>query len=496
MLFITIDRKSSIRVYRQIIESITRLIDDGTLTAGYRLPSTRSLARQLDLDRSTVYRAYQELQALGYVESTPGSYSTVRERTKLAPQIARGRSAIRWSRISSGHADRTYKTSLRYSPEFEASPGDKRVINLSKLDLDRRLFPIRDLQRCLNHTLSLHGREILGYAPPSGYAPLRECIAQRLRTHGISASGDEVLITNGTQQALELVLRLLGKPGGKVAVESPTYSNMLPLLESYGMKIVGVPMREDGMDLDSLERLFSRDPPDFVYTVPNFQNPTGITTSQDHRERLLSICETFGAPAVEDGFEEDMKYFGKAVLPIKSMDRKRIIIYLGSFSKVLFPGMRLGWIVADHECVARLTALKRFSDISTNHVVQAALDHFCREGYYDKQIRRLHRIFRKRMQHTLNSLEKYMPAGITWTRPMGGYTIWLKMHINTAESFLRREMTRHGILVSPGRYYFPARGSDRYVRISISSLDESEISEGIQRLGSMFRSMMKKRGRT
>jgi len=252
---------------------------------------------------------------------------------------------------------------------------------------------------------------------------------------------------------------------------------------------MGIPMREEGMDLAFLRRALTRRRPVFLYTIPNFQNPTGITTSQVHREELLSVCEKFRVPLVEDGFEEEMKYFGKVPLPIKSMDKHRVVVYLGTFSKVLFPGVRVGWVIADKECIRRLMAIKRFSDICTSPLIQAALYEFCRREHFDVHVRRMHRIFRKRMQTALAAARQSLPAGyVSWTEPSGGYLIWVRFkEPGVDESRFHRCCYENKVSVSPGRFYFPAKSRDKYFRISISMLNETEIRDGIDRLGNAIR---------
>jgi DNA-binding transcriptional MocR family regulator len=188
-------------------------------------------------------------------------------------------------------------------------------------------------------------------------------------------------------------------------------------------------------------------------------------------------------PLVEDGFEEDMKYFGKVPLPIKSIDDKNIVIYLGTFSKALFPGLRIGWVTADRECIDRLTSIKRFSDLSSGNLVQLVMHEFLGKGYYDRHLKRLHHIFRRRMQTAFKAIEKCFPDCVQYTRPAGGYTIWVKLPRKLSERELHALMAPHGIIVSPGSYYFAGKLPSKYFRISIAGINEKEIQEGIQRLG-------------
>jgi DNA-binding transcriptional MocR family regulator len=187
-----------------------------------------------------------------------------------------------------------------------------------------------------------------------------------------------------------------------------------------------------------------------------------------------------------------MKYFGKIVLPIKSMDKQGVVIYLGTFSKVLFPGIRIGWIAADRNCIERMTAIKRFSDLCGNTVIQAAVSAFIRNGYYEMHLKRMHRIFRKRMQVALRSLETHLPSNVIWTKPDGGYTLWIKLRNSyTDEENLKRILIKNSVLVSPGIYYFYGSQNHHSFRLSIASLNEREISEGIKRLGKAIRQLNK-----
>ena len=485
MLPIHINRDGNTPIFRQIMEQIISLTDNGRLKYGSRLPSTRQMAEELSVNRSTVYRAYQELWAFGYIESQPGSYSTIRKRTEVVssdrqPEQRR----IDWSQKADPAGE-----IMSYVSRVQEGRAEKKenasAIDFSPLTPDRRLFPIDEFRKCLNSVLLRKGKLLLEYGMPSGYLPLREYIAERMQQHNVNVSADEILITNGSQNAIELLLKLLVKPNDSVIIESPTYSAAIPLLRYYNASLTGIQMRSDGMDLKILEETVKSNPPAMIYTMPNFHNPTGITTSQVHREILLSICEQNRIPLVEDGFEEEMKYFGKAVLPIKSMDRYQIVIYLGTFSKILFPGLRIGWIAADRECLKRLSAFKYIGDLGGNHVDQAALNLFCRMGYYDLHVKRMHRIYRKRMQTALNSIKKYFSKDrTTWTRPIGGYTIWVMLPDSPLKpDELKDYFLKYGVRIWPGNVHFHESTENCYFRLSISKLSESEIEDGIRQIG-------------
>jgi GntR family transcriptional regulator/MocR family aminotransferase len=491
MLLLTIDKAGAVPVYRQIYERVVQLVDGGALAPGDRLPPTRTLARSLGVHRSTVLRAYSELWALGYLESRPGSYSTVRRRTR--PVATSGTAAgdetrrvtakalIDWEAVATPASRRARVDALRLEEERVPRGG---AIDFARLSADPGLAPHDDVRRCLKSALVHKGGELLDYGDARGYLPLREAIARRMRAHGIAVSADETLITNGAQQGLDLVLRLLARPGDSVALESPTYAMALSLIRFHGLTARGIPMRSDGMDLDALAATLKRKRPALVYTIPNFHNPTGITTQQGHRERLLALCEAHRVPIVEDGFEEEMKYFGKAVLPIKSMDARGIVLYLGTFSKVVFPGLRVGWIAAPREGIERLFAIQRLSSLAGNTVTQAAAARFCGSGLYEAYLRRVHKVYRRRMQAMLQSLRDHMPGHVAWTQPAGGYTLWLRVPGSaTDERAMCERFLRDGVKVAPGRPFFARAPSDSHFRLSIACVTEAEIVEGCRRLG-------------
>jgi len=485
MLLLKIDRRGKPPIASQIFTQIQTLIQNDSLKTGAALPSTRELAQKLGVNRSTVSEAYQELWTRGHTESRPGSYTRVRKRPKLSTHSGTNRNGlIDWERKA------TEPSKLLLKDYEESLPGSgihslKHLINLNRFDLDCRLFPLDKFRKCLNKVLDEKNAHLLQYGNIQGYRRLREFVAERSRIHGIAIGPEQIMITNGAQQALDLIFRLLTVPGKIVAIESPTYLNFIPLMRYYRVRALEIPMKTDGLDLAHLKRALKKTQLAFLYTMPNFQNPTGITTSQDHREKLLSICEMHQIPIVEDGFEEEMKYFGKVALSIKSMDENKIVIYIGTFSKVLFPGIRVGWIAAEEECIKRLRAIKRFEDLSPNNVLQAAVYEFCAQGHYDLHIRRMHRIFRKRMQAALTALDKDVPKeNIKWTVPNGGYLIWVELAVPPEnEEFFRGILRKHGLYVAPGNNFFYRKGSRLCFRISISMLDEKEIDAAILGLG-------------
>jgi DNA-binding transcriptional MocR family regulator len=492
MILFKVDHRSIVPIYQQIVQHIRVLVETAALSVGTKLPATRALAAQLGVDRSTVFRAYQELLALGYLESRPGSYTTVQDKPRTTTlERTFQNSSLHWSRISNTASQEVFETYSSYAPELDPDKHPD-VLNLTTLQIDPRLFPLQEIRKCTNQAIAKEGTRMLQYGPLAGHGPLREYIAHRLQLHGISSSKEEILITNGSQHGLELILKLLSVPGSLVAIESPTYAAFIPLLRYFKVELVQIPFLQGGMDLNRLEQFMQKRKFAFIYTIPNFQNPTGFTSSQEHRERLLHLCERYSVPLVEDGFEEELKYSGNVAMPIKSMDKHHVVLYVGTFSKVLFPGLRIGWIAAHEECIQRLASLKRFSDLTSSMFTQVILTTFCKGGYYDRHLKKMHSVYRKRMSVALDSMKRHLSGVATWTEPEGGYTLWgcLKKAYRNERQF-KHELLRHGVLVSPGHYYFSGRAPKKYFRLSTAGLTEDEIREGIARLGKALRHLQR-----
>ncbi len=490
MLVFNIDRDSSTPIFRQLMSNIIVLIDNGSMKEGERLPSTRSMAENLGVSRTTICSAFDELIAQGYLESRPGSYTTVRKRSHSSESTSKDRgSLIDWAKRTNKHSNLILKRHLLQEGVYATKSSDD-LIDMSQLELDERLFPAESFRRSLNHALTSEGSPLLSYGNILGNPQLRDVISKRMEVHGITTSQDEIMITDGAQPALDTILRVYSKPGMKIAVENPTYKNFLPLIKLHRLEVVPIPVKEDGMDLDELEAQLKKNDIKFVYTMPNFQNPTGISTDLAHRERLIELCENHSVIIIEDGFEEEMKYFGKIPHPIKSLDKNGIVIYVGTFSKILFPGVRIGWIIADSECISRLTTIRRYTAISNSMLLQSAVANFCLSLDYEIHIRRMHRRYRRRMRTALKAFAENMPEGVKWTKPTGGYTVWITLpkSYHSARLFVE-VMIRHGVLISLGDDYIFGEPQKRYIRISIANLDEGEVVNGIARLGEALKSL-------
>lgn len=484
MLLLNLNKTDSKPLFQQVVDQIKSLIEQGVLREGEALPATRKLADRCGVNRTTITKAYEELWAMGYLESSQGSYSYVR-----LPQFARKElehqddSGINWSNSLCFN-----RVDLYLMDEWRINATG--MINFRSLSPDPRLMPTEDFRKCLNQHIANHGTRVLNYGDARGYDPLIKYISKHQQLHQIHASEDQIILTNGAQHALDLICRLYIDENTTIAIGRPSYNSAIQMFKSVTSNIIEIPLNDEGLDLDELEFQAQKKQIKMVYTMPNFQNPTGITTSMGHREQLLEICEKYDMILIEDGFEEEMKYFDKAVLPIKSIDRNHHVIYLGTFSKVLFPGLRLGWITAHRDCIQQLSAFKTLTELSGNQLSQSAVYGFCKSGKYDLHKKRFHKAYKKRMTHTLKMIREYIPEEVKTSIPMGGYLIWFELpNLKLSEKELINRLLKNKILVAKGSDYYASHSDNLAFRLSIAHTDEEEITEGIKRIAQVINSI-------
>lgn len=482
MLLLHIDKSKPEAIFSQLVKQIIQLIDNGNILEHYQMPSTRELAEKLGVNRSTIVRAYEELWALGYLESEMGSYTRVRKR-KIIAKIDKTETvgSLDVMPLYKAYADFGNEKIERFTKLITIEK--KEIINFQRLEPDIRLINRKTINACYRDVLNNEDINAFGYCHTRGIQPLRTSIVNHMHLHTINAKDENILITNGSQHSLHLIFQAYLRKNDAIIIEAPTYSMLLPLIRYFEVKAFEVPVNNDGLDIDAVKKIIRKNNIRLIFTMPTFQNPTGITMSQKKREALLHLCEQQHIIIVEDSIEEELKFFGKVHLPIKSMDTKGIVIYLGSFSKIISAGLRIGWIIANKVCIEQLTAIKTIFDISTNTLSQAMLERFCNNGHYELHIRKIMREFRKRMKTALKALKTYMPPDkVSWNEPLGGFLIWLKLKIKNPDIDLEKYFISHGVSISDGRAFFLSPQPYACIRISISRCNEAEITEGIRRI--------------
>jgi GntR family transcriptional regulator/MocR family aminotransferase len=464
-------------VYRQIADHIRSEIDSGELPPGSRLPPIRALAADIGVNRDTVALAYEALSTTGLLESVVGRGTFVRSLS-----LAKGPGAPIDVALSG-----PVESLLAYENSRPRFGVGSDVVPLHSLIPDPAFYPVDAFRRALNRVLSRDGAELLRYGAPQGHAGLREVIAERFEQHGCRIGPDSIVLCHGASQGISLALRLFAQSGEAVAVELPTYHNLLSTLVALGLRAAPVPLGADGPDLGQLERTLSRPDVKAFYTIPTFHNPMGTTTSLAARRELLEVAARCGVPVIEDGFEMDLRSSGRHVPPLAALDERGLVVHLSSFSKSLFPGVRVGSIVAHGRAMEGLLALKHSTDLSDAVSLQAAVEEFVRSGAYDRHITRMSKILRARTLAMQTALADEMPEGTTWTEPEGGYQVWVELPFEVDTRDLLADAAREGVLFAPGSQFFTDRGPSRGLRLTMAQADEEEIRRGVAILGQVVR---------
>jgi GntR family transcriptional regulator/MocR family aminotransferase len=465
-------------VYRQIAEQIRAQIATERLAAGSRLPPIRELARELGVNRDTVALAYEELARAGIVESTVGRGTFVAGGSSGA-----GAELEPFEPVLSPSAERLLEIE-RSRPRFGSG---REAVPMHALIPDPALYPADAFRRVLNRVLQEGGPELLLYGGPQGHPAMRDVLAARLRGEGIESDASELVLCHGASQGIALALRLFADPGDAVALEEPTYNNVLAAVSGLGLKIVSVPMRERGLDLGALARALERPEVKLLYTIPTFHNPMGTTSSLAHRRALLEIAARHAKPVIEDAYEMDLRFEGRRVPPLAALDAGGLVVHLSSFSKSLFPGVRVGALKVRGRLVDAVLALKQASDLSDAMPLQAALAEFVESGSYERHLAKLRRVLRARRDALLEALEEHMPGGVSWTRPEGGYQVWVELLEGIDTSELLTDAVGAGVLFAPGAQFNHDGRPSHCLRLTFALADEGALRRGVAILGEVIR---------
>ncbi len=488
VISIQVDRDGSLPVYRQIVSEIHNMLRNNKLQSGDRLPSMRDLANQLGVNRNTVALAYAELESKGLVQSRVGSGTFVGRfpgSLEESPPGPASDLAGSLERALSRRGRQGDDLIERISVRDEVSR-----INLSGSIPDCELFPAGEFGEVLSQVVADMGPAVLDYGSKEGYGPLRSWIASRLRSQGGIIDESELFILNGSQQGLDLASKLLLDDGDCVVIESPTYYNAIGVFRMYGVELIPVGMDGEGIRPDQLKEILSRRRVKLVYCMPTFQNPTGITMSRERRHEILAITARHGVPVLEDHFDAELRYEGQAEAPLKGFPGSDHVLHLGTFSKILFPGLRLGWLALPEVYQEPFRRIRACTDLSAGLLAQVAIHRFCEEGRLDSHLELVKRENKARLAVMLDEMEKQFPDGCTWTRPKGGMSLWVSMPrgVDAVEAWL--DARRAGVNFAPGALFHVDGGGSNMFKLSFTREGKDRIAEGIKTLGAILRDRM------
>ncbi|MFZ1086501.1 MAG: PLP-dependent aminotransferase family protein [Terracidiphilus sp.] len=349
------------------------------------------------------------------------------------------------------------------------------------------LFPVAEISAAAERVLREGGPGALQYGPSEGFLPLRECCAEESRRRGIRCTADDILITTGSQQPLDLVSKIFLDAGDCVLTESPTYMAALQAFQCYEVRFAAVPTDENGLIPEALPELIERERPKFLYTIPSFQNPTGVTLTAERRKKLYEIAVRYGLVVLEDDPYGALRYAGQPIPPVKSLDTEGLVIYLSTVSKTIAPGLRIGWVVASEEIRRKLTIVKQAADLHTSSLDQRIAHRYLTDFDSDAHVERIRRAYGERFAIMDAALRETMPPSFTWTHPEGGMFLWVTCPAGVDTCELMLEALKHKVLFVPGRDFFPDASGRRFMRLNFSNASPEQIRKGIGRLAELCR---------
>ena len=347
------------------------------------------------------------------------------------------------------------------------------------------LFPVEAVRAAADDVLTRNGREALQYGPSEGFLPLRVWVAVEMSRRGVTSPASEVLITTGSQQVLDLVAKLFLNPGDVVLTENPTYLAAIQAFQTAEAHFVPVPTDADGLIPEALPELIRRHRPKFLYTIPNFQNPTGVTLSAPRRLALARIAAEHSLVILEDDPYGKLRYRGADIPPVKHWDAAGWVIYASTFSKTIAPGLRVGWVVAGEETFSRLLILKQASDLHTSSFDQRVAHAYLLAQDQAAHLQAICSAYGERFGVMDGALRAEMPAGFEWTRPEGGMFLWVTGPAELDGLELLGRAVKRQVAFVPGRDFFPAEGGRNHLRLNFSNSDPARIREGVRRLASL-----------
>jgi GntR family transcriptional regulator/MocR family aminotransferase len=468
------NERSGAALYVQIVQAVVADIRRGRLTPGQRLPGTRTLAERLGVHRNTVLSAYAELRAEGWIESDPARQTFV---CQALPEVPAGKAPARRPR----QAPQAAGFAVEPGAPLPIGDGSQGLL-LGEGTPDLRLAPRVALSRAYRHVIRGPDPSVLGYGDARGHARLRRALASMLSaTRGLGVSADQVLVTRGSQMALELVSRALCGPGSVVAVEALGYRPAWQALAATGAELVPVALDTDGLRVDLLAELAKRRRLRAVYVTPHHQYPTTATLSAARRLELLELARRERFAIIEDDYDHEFHYQGRPVLPLASADEGNVVVHIGTLSKIVAPALRIGYLTGPEPLLQRCLAERQRLDRQGDLVTEAAVAELLEEGELQRHVRRMRRIYESRRDALVATLERCLSGTLSCTPPPGGMALWAQAHDVDLERWAERAAAQ-GLHLFTARYFAFDGRAQPYLRLGFASRSAEETGRAIERL--------------
>ena len=481
-MHITVNKESPVPLYHQIREQIKGQILDGSLPSGTKLPPERQLASQLAVNRSTVLAAYQDLKAEGYIHAAVGKGTMVSSVRASNPKTVKGiPNPLPWQQLLNQNM-KQFKSNLVQHLIQRSTQSDHISFAVGKPAAE--CLPLKEMKDIHDDMMTRLGGEIFQHCPTEGSYSFRETIKDLMTSRGINSSEDDIIVVSGAQQGHDLIARVFLEPGDVVFMEDPSYFSAKHIFQLYGANIISIPAdANQQIQMDVLEALLIRYRPKFIYLLPTFQNPTGRVLSSNNRKKILDLAYRYQTFILEEDPYYELRYEGEPVPPIKALDYYGHVIYLGSFSKLLSPGLRVGWISAPSAAAASFVKMKQMMDLHSTHYSQIFIDQFYRNGLWSPHIQKTISLYRQKrdlMIELIQSAAASFPVQLE--RPEGGYFLWVQLpgHVQTTELLI--QATALGVSFVPGNHFFSDEHPDQFIRLNFTFASFSEIEEGMNKL--------------
>ncbi|MGH2952914.1 MAG: PLP-dependent aminotransferase family protein [Solirubrobacterales bacterium] len=473
-----LDRSSERSLTQQLVDAIAAAIESGELRPEEKLPPTRELAELAGVNHLTAVRAYRRLRELGLVTAHVGRGTFVRG-TGRPPESSVVSDSIAWQRYALPEYEPTYGDQVLAEMHRQATA--EHLIPLSVGYPSASLFPIEEIREATGAVLHEHPERALQYSDVQGVPELREQIAALSAQRGSPEDIRDIVCTTGASQALTLATRAIVRPGDAVACEDPSFMSVLRALRTQAdVRVVGVPVDEDGLDVDALEALLARNEIRMLAIQPRLHNPTGRDLSPERRERLLALVRRHGFFVIEDGIYADLRFEGESPPSLRS-EAPAHVIYCDSLSKTVGGGLRAGWVAASGPILDRIVVEKRGDDIHSPSLTQLTVARYLGSGAYAGQAERARRFYREQSEHMIEAVEDELGSIATWIEPLGGGHLWVTLDLSLDERELADEALREGVAYAPGGAMRIERSRDLSLRLSYGYLDPDQMREGVRR---------------
>ncbi|MDO7785660.1 MocR-like pyridoxine biosynthesis transcription factor PdxR [Desulforamulus aquiferis] len=472
-------------LYLQLANLIEVKIKNHEIQPGTKLPPERELASLLDVSRTTTINAYRHLEHRGFVKTRVGSGTYVSD--PLA-EMGSERPGIPWPQLFIPYNQSPFSSILR---ELVANPLGLESISLGTGMPDPKLYPLKIFQSLMESELNALNLADLGYIPTEGYTPLRQTLAVYLRNKGINVTAENVMILSGAQQGLYLITKTILVPGDYVVVESPTYIGAIQQFQNAGARLLTLPCSEH-FPLALLEDYLIRYRPKLLYLIPTFKNPSGRVIPEHQRRELLQLAARHRLVILEDDPYSELYYQDAPPPSLKALDNYDGVAYLGTFSKILFPGLRTGFIAANPSLINRLALEKQYVDLHSNNLTQWLVQLFLEQGNLSDHLAMVRKEYKKRRDTLVRVTQRLCGDNLTFLPPQGGFYLWCRLTKNTSSTKLLHEATKNGISFVPGQAFYPTLEGDQELRLCFATHDETVLIEGVKRLAKSFSQIHKK----